>query len=79
MSDKIDPGYVQFSIQNGTEVAMLSAQDFRAAMNERDWLKAQNAELHRQIEYTRALTWDDIPDKDIVGNLRRMLDRPKEC
>ena len=46
--------------------------------SERAWLKQQNAELHRQIEYTRSLAWDEISDKEIVGNLRRMLDRPKE-
>jgi len=58
--------------QVGTERAL----ELRRAEVER--LRAQNAELHRQIEYTRDLAWDDIPDKDIVGNLRRMLDRPKE-
>ena len=45
---------------------------------EKERLRAQNDELHRQINYTRALAWGDISDSEIVGNLRRMLDRPKE-
>ena len=42
MSDKIDPGYVRFYIQNGAELATLIADEFRAAMNERDALRAEH-------------------------------------
>jgi hypothetical protein len=44
-----------------------------------DMLRGQNDELHRQINYIRSLTWDEIEPEQIVDNLRHMLDRPKEC
>ena len=41
----IDPGYVRFWIEGSTELATLTASDFRAAMNERDALRAENERL----------------------------------
>jgi len=62
MSDKPDPGYVRFWIENGTEVAMCTAQDFRAAMNERDELRAEVEQLREgdHLEYSLAVTNNEL-------------------
>lgn len=52
MSDKPEPvaeGYVRFWIEHDTEVAMLTASDFRNAMNERDRLRAENERLRATL------------------------------
>ena len=44
---------------------------------ENAWLRAQNDELQRQLDYVRALVWDDIPPARTLAHLRHTLDRPK--
>jgi len=76
MSDKPDPGYVRFWIENGTEVAMCTAQDFRAAMNERDELRV---EVERRTRIMDDLAWAHAPC-DCESHQRWLtFDRPKEC
>ncbi len=45
------PGYVRFWVEeHGLEVAMLTASDFRAAMSERDELRAEVKGLRALID-----------------------------
>lgn len=50
MTTKPEDGYVRFWIEDGVEVAMLTASDFRTAMNERDRLRAENKHLRALID-----------------------------
>lgn len=47
----MEDGYVRFWVEHDTEFAMLVAQDFRAAMNERDKLREEN-ERWREVVKT---------------------------
>jgi hypothetical protein len=60
-------GYVRFWIEHDTEVAMLTASDFRATMSERDELRAENERLR-----ANALMWrkqHDVACETVERNL----------
>lgn len=44
------PGYVRFSMLEGTEVATLTASDFRAAMSECDALRAEKEDVLERLD-----------------------------
>ncbi len=70
-------GLVHDGVQVADVIKSLRGQLAALRISERAWTD-QNSELHRQINYIRSLVWDEISDGQIVGNLRRMLDRPKD-
>jgi hypothetical protein len=53
------------------------APRFEQSCADLEFLRSQNSELHRQVNYIRSLAWDDVSDELIVANLRRVLDRSK--
>lgn len=50
MTDQLEAGKVRFWMEHGTEVATLSAHDFRAAMSERDHLRAEVERLQDSLK-----------------------------
>jgi hypothetical protein len=74
MSDKLEPvadGYVRFWIEHDTEVATLTASDFRNAMNERDRLRAENERL-REVEI-KSLEAECVAHVETIEQLRAAL------
>jgi predicted phosphohydrolase len=68
-----DEPQVRFWIDHGTEVAGLTATDFRIAMRERDMLRRENERLRAALEEIADVAHP--PDMRSVNIARRALGR----